>query len=281
MKTLARVEDMASAAQAAKAAGLRVGLVPTMGALHEGHVSLMRLARARCDLLVVSLFVNRIQFGTGEDFERYPRDPDADGRLCAGRGVDILFAPDEAEVYAPGHSVFVEETVLSTGLCGAVRPGHFKGVTTVVAKLFNIVLPDVAVFGQKDAQQLQVLRRMTRDLNFPVEIVAAPIVREVDGLAMSSRNRYLSPAEREQALCLSRALAAARRLFAAGERGVAALEGAMMDVLAAEPAARVEYAVVVDADTLGVVQTVAAPVLAALAVRIGRTRLIDNAILLP
>jgi pantoate--beta-alanine ligase len=264
-----------------RAAGRRVALVPTMGCLHEGHLSLVRLARERADITVLSLFVNPTQFGPNEDLAQYPRDFARDERLCREAGVDALFAPADGGLYAPGHSVYVVEESLARGLCGAARPTHFRGVCTVVAKLFHLVLPHVAVFGEKDAQQLRVIRRMVRDLDFPVEIVAGPIVREPDGLAMSSRNRYLSPDERRQAACLRRALDRAGALVRGGERDAARIRGAMRETIAAAPAARIDYVEIVDDETLEPVARIERPALAALAVFIGATRLIDNARLTP
>lgn len=279
MEIIRSVEAMQQAARSGHRAGRRIGLVPTMGCLHEGHLSLVRLARAHSDMVILSVFVNPIQFLPGEDFASYPRPVEHDERLCEEAGVDVLFHPEGPQMYAPGHSVFVEETRLSQGLCGASRPGHFRGVTTVVAKLFNITQPDVAVFGEKDAQQLRVIRRMVQDLNMPVEIVAAPIVRESDGLAMSSRNRYLSVSERRDALCLRRSLDEAERRIRAGERSVKAICGAIRSVLEAVPSVRIDYVECVDNETLEPVLEVNRPVLVALAVRIGSTRLIDNTVL--
>ncbi len=281
MRTIRTSGDMQAAALAWRREGRRVGLVPTMGALHDGHVSLVRLARGLSDTVVVSVFVNPAQFGPGEDFARYPRDVERDERLCRDAGADVVFHPPAGALYAPGHSVFVSEEALSRGLCGAARPGHFRGVCTVVAKLFHLVLPDLAVFGEKDAQQLRVIRRMVRDLDFPVRIVAGPIVREPDGLAMSSRNAHLSPDERREALCLRRALDAAERAFADGERSARVLRERMAREAASAPSARVDYAEVVDDETLEPVEWIERPALAALAVFVGRTRLIDNTRLPP
>lgn len=262
-----------------KRSGRRLGFVPTMGCLHEGHLSLVKLARSRSDIVVLSIFVNPIQFLAGEDFSRYPRPEERDEALCREAGVDILFYPDREQMYAPDHGTYVEETRLTGGLCGASRPGHFKGVTTVVAKLFNIVLPDVAVFGQKDAQQLRVIQRMVRDLDFPVEILPGPIVREPDGLAMSSRNQYLSPQQRKDALCLRRALQEAETRYQAGERSVKQLRQGIVGVLAGVPVAIMDYVEFVDNETLAPVDHVDRPVLVALAVKIGSTRLIDNIVI--
>ncbi len=261
--------------------GRRIGFVPTMGYLHDGHMALVRLARARSDIVVVSIFVNPTQFGPQEDLAKYPRDFERDEALCREAGTDIVFYPEAKDIYLTGHSVYVVEESLSRGLCGATRPGHFRGVATVVAKLFNIVLPDVAVFGEKDGQQLRVIRRMVRDLNFPVEIVAGPTVREPDGLAMSSRNKYLGPEERRQALCLRRALDRAEALTRDGVRETGSIRAAMQQVIAEAPLARVDYIEIVDDATLEPVKTVARPAMAALAVFVGKTRLIDNTVLRP
>ncbi len=279
LRILRTTDEMQAAAREWRRAGRRVGLVPTMGYLHAGHLSLVALARARADVVVVSLFVNPIQFGPAEDLAAYPRDFERDAELCRAAGVDALFHPAPEAMYPAGASTRVTETRLSRGLCGASRPGHFEGVCTVVAKLFNLVQPDLAVFGEKDGQQLRVIRRMARDLNFPVEIVAGPTRREPDGLAMSSRNVYLNPEERAQALCLRRALEIAERRYAGGERDAARLRAAVAAEIARAPLARVEYIEIVDDDTLEPVTALTRPALVALAVFIGRTRLIDNLVL--
>ncbi len=281
MQILTTPGAMQDAALALRAAGRRIGVVPTMGYLHEGHASLIRLARERADVVIVTLFVNPTQFGPNEDLSRYPRDFDRDRAMCEAEGADILFVPEPGTVYATDHSVWIDEDRLSRGLCGASRPGHFRGVCTVVAKLFNLTQPHVAVFGEKDAQQLRIIRRMVRDLDIPVDIVAGATVREPDGLAMSSRNAYLSPEERAQAVCLRHALDEAARRLAAGERDAARLREAMAQVVARAPRARVDYIEIVDDETLEPVATVDRPALAALAVFVGRTRLIDNAVLRP
>jgi pantoate--beta-alanine ligase len=259
-----------------RAAGERVGFVPTMGALHEGHLSLVRLAREHADRVVASVFVNPAQFGPSEDFNRYPRQPEADAALLAGAGCDLFFLPDVATIYPPGHATFVEPGGAAEGLESAFRPGHFRGVATVVCVLFNLVRADVAVFGEKDAQQLAVVRQMVRDLHLSVEIVPGPTVREADGLAMSSRNAYLSPAERRAATVLHRALRAAETAVVAGERCADAVRRLLQDVLTAEPLARVEYAEVVEAETFRPVQSLEGRLVLPLAVRVGGTRLIDN-----
>lgn len=265
-------------ADATRGAGRRIGLVPTMGYLHAGHLSLVDEARRRADTCVASIFVNPMQFGPREDLDAYPRDLARDRAALEGAGVDVLYLPTAVDMYPPGFQTEVAVTDMTAGLCGRSRPGHFRGVTTVVTKLFNAVRPHVAVFGEKDYQQLAVLRRMAADLDTGVEVVGMPIVREADGLAMSSRNAYLSADERRAALCLSRALGAARQACARGERGAGVLAAATSE-LAAEPLARVDYAELVDADSLEPTDALERPALLALAVFIGRTRLIDNAVL--
>jgi len=279
MEVISSAAAMQERALSLKRQGRRIGFVPTMGYLHEGHLSLMRLARPRCDVLVVSIFVNPTQFGPGEDYEKYPRDFARDEKLCREVGVDIVFYPPVEEMYAPDATVYVDEEKLSKVLCGASRPGHFRGVLTVVAKLFNLVQPDLAVFGQKDAQQLRLIQRMVRDLNFPVEILAGPIVREPDGLAMSSRNTYLSPEERRQALCLKAALDRAVELFRSGERHAGRLRREMEQLIRRQPLARIDYVEIVDWESLQPVEEITGPTLVALAVKIGGTRLIDNVLL--
>jgi pantoate--beta-alanine ligase len=262
-------------------AGRRVALVPTMGALHEGHLALVAQARRHADRVVVSIFVNPMQFNRRDDFERYPRPIDEDAAQCRAAGVDAIYAPTAATMYPEGFQSHVEVAKLTGPLCGAARPGHFRGVTTVVAKLFHAVRPDVAVFGEKDFQQLAVIRRMTVDLDFGIEIVGVPTVREADGLAMSSRNRLLSPAEREAARCVPQALDAAATLVARGETRATAVVDAAAAVIAAEAKARVEYAEARDPETLEVVEAVTGPTLLALAVWVGSVRLIDNRVLVP
>ena len=269
---------MQTAAQALRREGKTLGFVPTMGFLHEGHLSLMRLAREHCDVLVASIFVNPTQFGPNEDLDAYPRDFERDEQRCREEDVDFLFYPTSESMYQPGHSVWVDEELLSGVLCGAARPGHFRGVCTVVAKLLNIVLPDFMVLGEKDAQQLRVLRRLVRDLNFPVEIVSGPTVREADGLAMSSRNKYLTPAERAEAACLFQSLEKAKALFAAGERDADVLKAAVRKIIEKTSGA-VDYIEIVDNESLESFQTLEKPVLLALAVRFSGARLIDNAVL--
>ena len=278
MNIITTPREMQTWSRQCHAAGERIACVPTMGYLHEGHLTLVRRARAAADRVVLTLFVNPTQFGPGEDFAVYPRNPARDQALCEAEGVDVLFMPAAADMYAPDASVAVVEEALSRRLCGASRPGHFRGVCTVVAKLFNCVQPDAAVFGQKDAQQVLVIRRMVRDLDFPVEIVVAPIVREADGLAMSSRNVRLAPAERRAALGLSRALALARDAFAGGERDSAALRQRLACELAAS-GLRTDYVEIVDTRTLEPAPQLAPGVLVALAAFAGQTRLIDNCVL--
>ena len=267
---------------AARADGKAIGLVPTMGALHEGHLTLMRRARAESGYVVVSIFVNPTQFVAGEDFERYPRDLAGDGKLCGSVGADLILAPEVSEVYPPGDSTWVEVTgALVEGMCAPHRPGHFRGVTTVCARLFNIVRPDRAYFGEKDYQQLQVVKRMVRDLKFPLEVIPVPTVREPDGMAMSSRNAYLSPEERKAAVSLSRALFAAGDLADAGERDTHKLVAAARAVTQAEPLLRLQYLELRDAETLETVTHVERPVVLAVAALVGRARLIDNVVMVP
>lgn len=259
--------------------GRTLGLVPTMGALHAGHLSLVAAARAQCDLVTASIFVNPTQFGPNEDFASYPRTFDEDCRKLESAGVHLLFAPSAAEMYPPGNTTFVDPGPIATRLDGASRPGHFRGVATIVARLFHIVQPDRAYFGQKDAAQVAVLRHMVRDLNLPVEIAVCPIVREPDGLALSSRNRYLSPSERHRALILSRALATAESLARTGETSAETLRAAMLAVFNTDPDTKLDYAVVVDPDTLLPVADTSHGALLAVAAFIGKTRLIDNLLL--
>jgi len=261
-----------------RAHGARIGLVPTMGYLHSGHLSLITAARQHADVVAVSIFVNPVQFGPNEDFEKYPRDEARDLALCREAGAQVVFLPPVSAMYAPDASVSVNEERLSAGLCGAKRPGHFRGVCTVVAKLFNITLPHVAVFGQKDYQQVAVIRRMVRDLDFPVELVVAPIVREADGLAMSSRNVYLNGDERLRALGLSRALQVAADAVAAGPCGADEVRRSMGEVLE-QHALKLDYVEIVEAETLEPVAQAARGNVALIAVYCGKTRLIDNRVL--
>lgn len=253
--------------------------MPTMGALHRGHLELIRIAReaaGNAGEVAVSIFVNPLQFGPGGDFEKYPRPETDDEEFCRSAGVDILFRPSPGEMYAADFSVAIEENSLSTTLCGRSRPGHFRGVCTVVAKLFNVLAPDAAVFGEKDFQQLAIIRRMVRDLNFPVEIIGAPTVRESDGLAFSSRNQYLSATEREQAPVLRAALVEGARLAAGGEQSAVVILEAARKAIGTSPLARIDYLELVDADTLQPIESVKPNSLIALAAFFGQTRLIDN-----
>ena len=259
-----------------KKRGFSVGLVPTMGYLHPGHISLIERARKENDMVVVSIFVNPLQFGPNEDLDKYPRDMAHDREVCEKAGADLIFAPQTSEMYPCENLVFADVKGLDEGLCGAKRPGHFRGVCTVVSKLFNIVLPDRAYFGEKDAQQLAIIRRMVKDLNFGTMIVSCPIVREPDGLAMSSRNLYLSPEERKAALSLSRSLSAARELMRKGEKNAVKIREMIVAGISAEPLARIDYAEIVDPADLKPVDKIEKPVLAAVAVYFGKTRLIDN-----
>ena len=259
-----------------QATGLSVGLVPTMGALHEGHLSLVRASAAECDRTVVSIYVNPTQFAPDEDLAQYPRDLDEDCRLAEGAGADLVFCPDTGAVYPDGHCTFVDQRGLTEVLEGEFRPSHFRGVLTVVLKLLNIAPADRAYFGRKDFQQTVVVRQMVRDLNVPTEVRVMPTVREPDGLAMSSRNRYLSEEERRQAACLHRALTAARERYAVGETAGDALCGTMGQVIAEAPMAQADYVELVDCETLEPVDVATDRAVATLAVRIGRTRLIDN-----
>lgn len=280
MKVVRTRAEVRAATAAAREAGHRVALVPTMGYLHEGHLSLVDRARARARCVALSIFVNPLQFGPAEDLDRYPRDLERDLALAEARGVDLVFAPSVAEMYPGGEPRIsvVADPSLEDRLCGAARPGHFRGVLTVVAKLFGVFTPDVAVFGQKDLQQALLVRRMVADLDMPLEVDVAPIVREPDGLAMSSRNVYLSPEERARALALPRAVEAVRSLFASGETDGGVLRDAAWSTLAV-PGVRVEYAEVVDPATLASVEHVFPGTVCAVAARVGSTRLIDNSIL--
>ena len=273
VRSIAQVREQVAAA---RREGHAIGLVPTMGALHAGHAALIDRARREAGFLVVSIFVNPIQFDRREDYQAYAIELSADLEFCAARGVDLVFTPSAAEMYPPGAGSSVEVAGLSEHLCGKFRPGHFRGVATVVAKLFLIVAPDRAYFGKKDAQQLAVIQRMAADLNFPIEIVAVPTVREPDGLAVSSRNARLTAEERAAAPVVYRALERARQRLAQGDRGAAEIRQAGLEVLAQEPSARVEYLEVVDARSMAPVEEVTGPVRIAAAVWFGATRLIDN-----
>jgi len=281
MKVLQTVQDTRSASREARRRGKRIGFVPTMGALHEGHLSLVRAAKAQCDTVAVSIFVNPTQFGPNEDFSKYPRSFDRDRQLLDEAGVDLLFAPSTEEMYPSGAVTYVTVEELSNKLCGKSRPGHFRGVTTVVSALFHIVEPDAAFFGQKDAAQVAIIRRMVRDLNIPVEIVVCPIVREPDGLAMSSRNAYLNPQQRRSALVLSRALRQIESAFNKRERSASKLIEVGTQVFAEEPSVRLDYLEIVDPENLDAVEQINSPALVAVAAIVGTTRLIDNVVLRP
>ena len=270
------VSDVRRAVKAWRKEGLTVGLVPTMGYLHEGHASLVKAAKASCDRVVVSVFVNPTQFGPNEDLESYPRDFEHDCTLLEDLGTDLVFHPEPTELYYPDASTWVEVPSLAQNLCAKTRPTHFRGVCTVVSKLFHIAAPDKAFFGQKDAQQLAVIRRMVRDLNFDLEIVGCPIVREADGLAKSSRNTYLNLKERQAALVLNHSLKKAYSLIEAGETDTNKLLAVIKESIAAEPLAKLDYAEAVDADSMKPLAAVTGNVLFAIAVYIGKTRLIDN-----
>jgi pantoate--beta-alanine ligase len=279
MKIYATIPEARAACREARANAKGLALVPTMGALHEGHLSLVRAARARCDAVAVSLFVNPTQFGPAEDLAKYPRQFERDCRLLEQESVDILFAPPVEEIYPGGEVTWVLVEGLSEKLDGRSRPGHFRGVTTVVAKLFNIIEPGVALFGQKDAAQLAIIRRMVRDLNFPVKIVPGPIVREPDGLAMSSRNAYLNQEERVRARALQRSLQRVQKEFEGGEKMASNLISAGKEVFAGEPNVSLDYLEIVDPDTLDPVDKISKETLVAVAARVGSTRLIDNILL--
>ena len=276
MNIATTVEQAKQTVRQWKAEGLTVGLVPTMGYLHEGHESLIKRAVAECDRVMVSVFLNPIQFAPNEDLATYPRDFAADTVLIENAGADLVFHPEPSELYAPDACTFVNVEGITSELCGKTRPTHFRGVCTVVSKLMNISQADRAYFGQKDAQQLAVVRRMVRDLNMNVEVVGCPIVREEDGLAKSSRNTYLSPAEREAALVLSRAVREGQRLMKEGERDAKAILGAMRAIIEAEPLARIDYVEMVSWDGIKPVDVADSSVLVTMAVYIGKTRLIDN-----
>ncbi len=279
MITLKNIGEMKAATREARTKGLTIGFVPTMGFLHEGHLSLVRGSRKSADMTVVSIFVNPLQFGPKEDFRQYPRDLDRDSELLEREGVDYLFCPDESEMYPDGYNTTVEVAGLQDKLCGRSRPGHFKGVTTVVLKLFNIVQPDLAFFGQKDAQQGIILQKMVKDLNVDVNIRILPIVRDRDGLALSSRNSYLNAQERQAAVILSKGLREAEALFNVGEQKAAALISRTTETIKMEPLAKVDYVEIVDLVELKPIAVLDRDVLVAVAVYIGETRLIDNIIL--
>ena len=277
MKIIKKIAEMQKIANDLRQQGKSIGFVPTMGYLHEGHLSLMKCARKENDVVVISIFVNPTQFVPGEDYERYPRDEEGDIKKAKEVGVDIVFIPDVKDMYPDGYSTYVEEKVLSAGLCGARRPGHFKGVTTIVAKLFNIVKPHRAYFGKKDYQQLRVIERMARDLNFDIEIIGCPIVREPDGLAMSSRNVYLSQEERKSALCLYKSLLLAQNMIKKGGKKPAIIKKAMEEFILKHPhVKKIDYIEIVDRYTLQPADKLTGNELIALAVFVGPARLIDN-----
>lgn len=278
MEVIKKIKEMQERANLWREEKLTIAFVPTMGYLHEGHLSLVRLARSMADRVVVSIFVNPLQFGPSEDYQIYPRDPEKDLALLEKEGVDIVFMPDAEEMYPEGYQTYVEVTELTKGLCGAFRPGHFKGVTTVVLKLFNIVKPHKAIFGEKDYQQLKVIQQMVKDLNLEIEIISHPTVREEDGLAMSSRNTYLSEEERRSALSLYQSLKLAERLILGGERNVDRIKELIQDYIEKFPHTQVQYIEIVDPETLKPVHEIKKDVLIALAVFLGKTRLIDNKI---
>ena len=281
MKVCTIVDEMRTVSRGAMRDGKRLGLVPTMGALHEGHLSLVRAAKAQCDVVAVSIFVNPRQFGPNEDFSKYPRSFERDCRLLEAEGVDLVFAPSIEEMYPSGAVTYVTVEGMSEKLCGRSRPGHFRGVTTVVAKLFNIMEPNRAFFGQKDAAQVAIICRMVRDLDMPVDIVVCPIVREPGGLAMSSRNAYLDVPQRKSALLLHQALTRVQALFDHGVRGADKLITAGRAAFAEEPSVRLDYLEIVDPDTLEPVAEITQPALVAVAAFVGATRLIDNIVLQP
>ena len=281
MKLIKTIDEMRAFRYAARKSGKRLGLVPTMGALHEGHLSLVRVARDASDIVVVSIFVNPTQFGPNEDFAKYPRNLESDAEMLEREHVDVIFAPSVNDMYPESAVTWVTVEEMSERLCGRSRPGHFRGVTTVVSKLFHIIGPDVAFFGQKDAAQVAIIRRMVRDLNMPVEIEVGAIVREPDGLALSSRNAYLNPEERKAALILHRSLQQAQTLFEEGERNSAKLITAGKQEFGSEPKARLDYFEIVDPDSLDSVSSISKRALIAVAAFIGNTRLIDNIIVDP
>ncbi len=276
MRSTDNIIEIRSFVKEAKRNGKSIGFVPTMGFLHKGHISLMNAAKNETDIVIVSIFVNPTQFGPNEDFSSYPRDFERDAALCEEAGVDLIFYPTPEIMYPENYFTYVNVEKLTDSLCGASRPGHFRGVTTVVAKLFNIVMPDRAFFGQKDAQQVAVIDRMTKDLNFDIEIVACPIIREDDGLAMSSRNVYLNPEERKAALILSKSLEYARLNYSEGDISGPALTKKMIEFIKSEPLARIDYVSIVDYDSLQPIEFLNKNFLVVLAVYIGKTRLIDN-----
>lgn len=281
MEVVSTIGELQSAIAAARRANKSVGLVPTMGALHEGHLSLARASRAECDFTVVTIFVNPTQFAPHEDLTKYPRPLEADLQKLKACGVDLVFAPAEKEIYRKRHATFVEVGAVAQQFEGAVRPTHFRGVATVVLKLFNLIPADRSYFGQKDFQQTLVIKQMVADLNVPIEIRVCPIVREPDGLAMSSRNAYLSPEEHHRALAISRSLREAKAMLARGEHSASTIVARMQSVLTEAGISEIDYVTLADPSTLAPVESVLAPTLALIAVRVGNTRLIDNELLIP
>ena len=279
MEIIAQTREMQRRAEQLRQQGMSIAFVPTMGFLHEGHISLMREGRKRADCLVASIFVNPTQFGPKEDFDKYPRDLQRDFKLIQGAGVDICFTPSVAEIYPDGFQTFVEVERVTKNLCGSSRPGHFRGVTTVVAKLFNIVKPHVAIFGQKDYQQLITIKQMVKDLNMNIAVIGMPTVREADGLAMSSRNTYLNPKKRKEAARLYRSLVKGKELFALGERSAATILQEVKRIIEEDEAAVIDYVKICDAHTLEDIEKIKGEAVIALAVKMGKTRLIDNIIL--
>lgn len=281
MQLFYTIQEIREFVASKRRAGMRIGFVPTMGYLHAGHLSLVERAKQETDIVIMSIFVNPLQFGPNEDLDQYPRDLERDVQLAETAGVDAIFAPTVREMYPHQPMTYVKTEVLTDNLCGASRPGHFRGVTTVVSKLFNIVQPDKAFFGQKDAQQLRVIQQMAADLNMPVEVIGCPIVREADGLAMSSRNVYLSAEERRQALILNQSLTEAQKLFEQGERSADVLTAYVIRRIQQSPLAKIDYVKLVDLQTLSDIREIAGESLLAVAVRFGGTRLIDNIVLQP
>jgi len=279
MKIVNKVRQMQVLSDKFKKEGKKIAFVPTMGYFHKGHLSLMERGRELADILVISIFVNPIQFGPGEDFREYPRDLERDLSLAEGVGVDVVFIPEAEEMYPPDYQTYLEVTGLTQHLCGLFRPGHFRGVTTVVAKLFNIVKPNIALFGLKDYQQYIVIKRMVRDLNYDIEIVGCPIIREEDGLAMSSRNTYLTPEQRKSALCLYQGIKLAERLVREGQRDAKIIIKEVIDYIKSKPYTKIDYVKICHPETLDDLEYLNDKALLALAVRVGKARLIDNTIL--
>ncbi len=279
MELIRSIPQLKEKIRQVKKTGETIGLVPTMGYLHQGHLSLVKGARESCDFVVVSIYVNPMQFGVGEDFEEYPRDSTRDARFCEEEKVDLIFSPSDRDMYPKGYATFVDVERLTLGLCGGSRPGHFRGVTTVVTKLFNLVEPDKAYFGQKDAQQALALKKMSEDLNMNLDLVIMPTVREPDGLAMSSRNKYMSEEERKAGLVLYKSLVRAKELIEEGSRRSWQIISAMEELIDGEPLAEKEYVEIVDTEEMKRLEVLKGEILIVLAVKIGKTRLIDNVML--